>query len=195
MNRRGWLAGWGAMMLAGVYAPLDATGGGDRSDTIYAFTANDMDGNPTTLERFKGKVLLVVNTASKCGFTPQYEGLEALYKKYKDRGFEILGFPANNFLRQEPGTDEEIKAFCRLNYGVTFPMFSKISVKGKDRHPLYGWLTGHPEHGGGISWNFNKFLIDREGRVAARFGSRTKPDDPELMEAVERELAKPATTP
>lgn len=155
--------------------------------TIYDFTMRDINGVETPLANFKGKVVLVVNVASRCGFTPQYEGLEALYLKYKDKGFVVLGFPANNFLWQEPGTDAEIKGFCTTKYNVTFPLFSKISVKGKDQHPLYQWLTSkesHPEQGGGVSWNFNKFLIGPDGHVVARFGSRESPLSDNLQNAI-----------
>lgn len=158
---------------------------------VYDFTMQDIDGNGVSLESFKGKVLLIVNVASKCGFTGQYAGLERLYAKYKEQGLVILGFPANNFLGQEPGTDAEIKTFCALTYGVTFPMFSKISVKGKDIHPLYAFLTSKkttPAFSGAISWNFNKFLIGRDGTVVGRFGSRTEPDDQEFVEAVAKAL-------
>ena len=160
--------------------------------SIYDFTLKDIDGRDRSLAEFKGQVLLLVNVASKCGFTKQYAGLEKLYQAYKDRGFVVLGFPANNFMGQEPGTEAEIKSFCSLNYGVTFPMFSKISVKGKSIHPLYAFLTSkelHGEHGGAVSWNFNKFLIGRDGAVRAHFGSRTEPGDPELAAAIESALA------
>ncbi|MGD9782393.1 MAG: glutathione peroxidase [Kiritimatiellia bacterium] len=158
---------------------------------IYAFTMKDIDGNDASLAAYKGKVLLVVNVASKCGFTGQYAGLEKLYQTHADRGFAVLGFPANNFLGQEPGTEAEIKSFCTLTYGVTFPMFAKISVKGKTIHPLYAFLTSketNPEFAGGITWNFNKFLIGRDGKILGRFGSRTAPDDPELVAAIEQAL-------
>lgn len=158
---------------------------------VYDFTMQDIDGKAVSLSAFKGKVLLVVNVASKCGFTGQYAGLEALYKKYADRGLVVLGFPANNFMGQEPGTEAEIKAFCTANYGVTFPMFSKISVKGKDLHSLYSYLTSketNPEFHGAVTWNFNKFLIGRDGKIVGRFGSRTAPDDKELLEAIEKAL-------
>lgn len=158
---------------------------------IYDFTMQDIDGNDVNLAAFKGKVLLIVNVASKCGFTGQYEGLENLYKTHQDQGLVVLGFPANNFLRQEPGTDAEIKNFCTLTYGVTFPMFAKISVKGKEIHPLYKFLTsktGDAQFGGAISWNFNKFLIGRNGTIIGRFGSRTTPEDKELVAAVEKAL-------
>jgi glutathione peroxidase len=138
-------------------------------------------------------VVLVVNVASRCGFTPQYEGLEALYQKYKEKGFVVLGFPANNFLWQEPGTDAEIKTFCSTKYNVTFPLFSKISVRGKDQHPLYVWLTSkdaNPNFSGAISWNFNKFLISRDGTVAARFGSKETPDSENMKKAIETALSQ-----
>ena len=158
---------------------------------IYDFTMKDIDGRDVSLADFRGKVLLVVNVASKCGFTGQYAGLEKLYQTYADRGLVVLGFPANNFMGQEPGTEAEIKSFCTLTYGVTFPMFAKISVKGKTIHPLYAFLTDeklHPGAGGAISWNFNKFLIARNGAILAHFGSRTAPDDPELVAAIEQAL-------
>jgi glutathione peroxidase len=160
-------------------------------NSIYDFTVKDIDGNDEKLEKFKGKVALIVNVASKCGFTNQYEGLQKIYSEYKDQGFVILGFPANNFMGQEPGTNEEIKQFCTLNYNVTFPMFSKISVKGKDIAPLYKYLTEketNPEFAGKISWNFNKFLVDREGKIVARFGSRAKPESKEVITAIENTL-------
>jgi glutathione peroxidase-family protein len=162
--------------------------------SIYDFAVNDIDGAPVKLDQYRGQVVMIVNVASKCGFTPQYEGLQKLYTTYKDSGLVILGFPANNFLHQEPGTDAEIKSFCSMNFGVTFPMFSKISVKGKEQHPLYAYLTDkkkNGEFGGDIGWNFTKFLIGRDGQIVGRFGSRTKPDDAELVEAVKKALAQP----
>ena len=159
--------------------------------SIYDFTLKDIDGRDRSLAEFKGQVLLLVNVASKCGFTKQYAGLEKLYQAYKDRGFVVLGFPANNFMGQEPGTEAEIKSFCSLNYGVTFPMFSKISVKGKTIHPLYAYLTDeelHPGSGGAVGWNFNKFLVGRDGKVLAHYGSRTAPEYPELAAAIEAAL-------
>lgn len=159
--------------------------------SIYDFTLKDIDGRDRSLAEFKGQVLLLVNVASKCGFTKQYAGLEKLHQAYKDRGFVVLGFPANNFMGQEPGTEAEIKSFCSLNYGVTFPMFSKISVKGKTIHPLYAYLTDeelHPGSGGAVGWNFNKFLVGRDGKVLAHYGSRTAPEDPELAAAIEAAL-------
>ena len=159
--------------------------------TIHDFTLNSIDGQPTSLGQFKGKVVLIVNVASRCGFTPQYVGLEALYNKYKDRGLVILGFPANNFLRQEPGSNEAIKAFCSTKYHVTFPMFAKVSVKGADKTPLYQFLTdkkANPATGGEIGWNFTKFLADRNGKVIARFASRVEPESAELTRAIEAAL-------
>jgi glutathione peroxidase len=161
------------------------------ASTIHEFTLNSIDGQPTALAQFKGKVVLIVNVAGKCGFTPQYAGLEALYNKYKDRGFVVLGFPANNFLWQEPGTNEEIKAFCARKYNVTFPMFGKVSVKGRDKTPLYQFLTdkkANPATGGEIGWNFTKFLADRNGKVIARFGSSVAPESAEVISALEKAL-------
>ena len=158
---------------------------------LYDFTVRDIDGNDVSLDQFRDQVLLIVNVASKCGFTPQYEGLEALYRKYKDRGFTVLGFPANNFMRQEPGTNQEIKSFCKLNYGVSFPMFSKISVKGRDIHPLFDYLTGkktNPRFSGKIKWNFNKFLVGRSGEFIARFGSKDNPQAQKVVAAIEAAL-------
>jgi len=160
--------------------------------TIYDFTLNSIDGQPVSLSQFKGKVVLIVNVASRCGYTPQYAGLEALYRKYKDRGFVVLGFPANNFMGQEPGTNEEIKEFCSRTYNVTFPMFAKISVKGSDKAPLYQFLTdkkANPSTGGEIGWNFTKFLAGKDGRVIARFNSSVKPDSAEVIQAIEAALA------
>lgn len=161
------------------------------ASTVHDFTLNSIDGQPVALSQFKGKVALIVNVASRCGFTPQYAGLEALYRKYKDQGFVVLGFPANNFMGQEPGTNEEIKEFCSRKYNVTFPMFAKISVKGSDQAPLYRFLTDkklHPNTGGDIRWNFTKFLVDRNGKVIARFGSTVSPDSKEMIRAIEAAL-------
>ncbi len=162
-----------------------------NAQSIYDIEAKAMDGTNIRLEEYRGKVLLIVNTASKCGFTRQYDELQELFESYKDRGLVILGFPANNFLRQEPGTNEEIMQFCRLNYGVSFPMFEKISVRGKNIHPLYQYLTGKdsdPEHAGKISWNFTKFLISRDGKVIGRFAPATTPSDPAIVSALEEAL-------
>ena len=165
--------------------------GGASAASIYDFTMNSIDGKPTPLSQFKGKVVLLVNVASRCGFTPQYTGLEALYEQYKDRGFVIVGFPANNFGGQEPGTNEEIKTFCKSKYSVTFPMMAKVSVKGDDQTPLYQYLTSatdDPQFAGDIKWNFTKFLISRDGKIANRFEPKTTPEDPQVTAAVEQEL-------
>ncbi|MGA3257508.1 MAG: glutathione peroxidase [Bryobacteraceae bacterium] len=161
------------------------------ASSIHEFTLNSIDGQPAPLAQFKGKVALIVNVASRCGFTPQYAGLEALYNKYEDKGLVVLGFPANNFLWQEPGTNLAIQAFCSTNYHVTFPMFAKVSVKGADKTPLYQFLTdkkANPSTGGEIRWNFTKFLADRNGKVIARFGSKAAPESPELIDAIEAAL-------
>lgn len=150
------------------------------AESVYDFTVESIMGLPRSLETYRGKVLLIVNTASKCGFTPQYAGLQELYEQYHDRGFEILGFPCNQFGNQEPGTEEEIQAFCQVNYGVTFPMFSKIDVNGPDTHPLYVYLKEQEPGVLGtkaIKWNFTKFLVDPEGQVLERFGSNVEPMD------------------
>ena len=157
----------------------------------YDTKITTLTGDDTDLNAYRGKVLLVVNTASKCGFTPQYAGLQELYEQYQPEGLEVLGFPCNQFASQEPGDEAAIGEFCEINYGVTFPMFARISVKGKDMHPLYAYLTSretNPEFGDAISWNFNKFLVGRDGKILARFGSRTKPEDGKLVEAVEQAI-------
>ena len=161
------------------------------ASSVHEFTLDALNGTPAPLANFKGKVLLVVNVASNCGYTPQYKGLEALYQKYKDRGLVVVGFPANNFLGQEPGTDAEIKTFCSTKYNVTFPMFSKVSVKGEDKAPLYQFLTdksANPATGGEIKWNFTKFLVDRDGKVIQRFEPGAKPESPEVISAIENTL-------
>jgi glutathione peroxidase len=178
---------------------------------LYDLTVNRIDGSPVSLSAYQGKVLLIVNVASKCGLTPQYDGLEKLYETYAAQGLEVLGFPSNEFAKQEPGSNEEIQAFCRLNFGVTFPMFEKIVVKGQGRHPLYDHLTAAapephgkrdgrllygalklagmgPKEAGDILWNFEKFVVSREGAVVARFAPKVDPLDPELVATIEREL-------
>jgi glutathione peroxidase len=157
---------------------------------IYGFTLNSIDGKPAPLADYKGKVVMIVNVASQCGYTPQYSALEAIYEKYKDQGFVILGFPANNFGAQEPGTNEEIKTFCTRKYSVTFPMYSKISVKGDDQAPLYAYLTKETGSGisGDIKWNFTKFLVDRNGKVVQRFEPAVTPDSKEVTAAIEKQL-------
>lgn len=146
---------------------------------FYEFTAIDIDGKEISMSEFENKLVLVVNTASKCGFTPQFADLEKLYRDYKDRGFYVLGFPCNQFASQDPGADEEIAAFCQLNYGVTFPMFSKIDVNGNNAHPIWKWLKEQKTGllTGDIKWNFTKFLIDRKGNVVKRYGSNKKPEN------------------
>lgn len=162
-----------------------------EAKSIHDFTLKDINNKDVRLNQYQGKVAMIVNVASRCGFTPQYTGLQAIYDKYKDQGFVVLGFPANNFKGQEPGTNEEIKSFCSLKYNVTFPIFSKISVKGEDQHPLYKHLTekeSNPEFAGEIKWNFNKFLVDKTGRVIARFDSADKPEDEKVTQAIEQAL-------
>jgi glutathione peroxidase len=160
------------------------------ASNVYDFTLPSIDGNPTPLKDFKGKVVLIVNVASQCGYTPQYSALESIYEKYKSQGFVILGFPANNFGAQEPGTNAEIKTFCSRKYNVTFPMYSKVSVKGDDQTPLYTYLTkdtGAPLTGD-IKWNFTKFLVDKNGKVVQRFEPAVTPDSPEVTSAIEKLL-------
>jgi glutathione peroxidase len=160
--------------------------------TVYDFTLNSIDGQPAPLAACKGKVALLVNVASRCGFTPQYTALESTYEKYKDRGFVIVGIPANNFGAQEPGTNQEIKTFCSSKYHVTFPMMAKVSVKGEDITPLYQFLTdkaANPQTGGEIQWNFTKFLIGPDGHVIVRFEPEVTPDSPQVTSAIEKALA------
>jgi glutathione peroxidase len=162
----------------------------NAAPTIYDIPLQDIDGKATTLGQFHGKVLLIVNVASHCGFTPQYAGLEALYQKYKDQGLVICGFPCNQFGGQEPGTDTEIKSFCTLKYNVTFPMFHKLEVNGENRHPLYTLLAGADSpFPGDIGWNFTKFLIGKDGKILKRFSSGIKPDSDEVTTAIAAALA------
>lgn len=157
------------------------------------FVVKDINGRDVNLADYKGKVVMIVNVASKCGFTPQYKGLEAMYEKYKDQGFVVIAFPANNFRGQEPGSDEEIKKFCTETYNVTFPMMAKISVKGDDKAPIYRWLTEPNtalDFAGEIGWNFTKFLIGRDGQIAGRWPSKVQPDDPALAGYIEKKLAE-----
>lgn len=160
------------------------------TDTIYDFQLTSLSGDDVSLSAYEGELLLIVNTASECGYTPQYKELQSLYELYSDEGFLVLGFPANNFGGQEPGSDEEIARFCELNYGVEFPMFSKISVKGDDQHPLFNFLTHaeNPDFTGEIKWNFEKFLIDRNGNVVRRFRSSVTPTDKDIISAIEQAL-------
>jgi len=166
-----------------------ASGESKMIHSIHDFTLTAIDGTDRPLARYRGKTLLIVNTASKCGFTPQYKGLEALYEKYRERGFEVLAFPANNFMGQEPGSNAEIAKFCELRYRTSFPLFAKISVKGRDMAPLYAWLTKESKFKGDIGWNFTKFLVDPDGQVVARFDSRTDPLDAKLVDKLEGLLA------
>jgi glutathione peroxidase len=161
--------------------------------SIYDFTLKSIDGQSTPLSEYKGKVVLLVNVASRCGFTPQYTALESTYEKYKSRGLVIVGVPANNFAAQEPGTDAEIKTFCSAKYNVTFPMMHKLSVNGEDKTPLYQFLTAkdtNPKFAGDIKWNFTKFLFDRNGQPVARFEPAVTPDSPEVSAAIEAALGK-----
>ena len=159
-----------------------------QSESIYAVELPRLDGRPESLSVYSGKVVLAVNVASRCGFTPQYAGLQTLYERYKDRGFTVLGFPCNQFFRQEPGTADQIQEFCKVNYGVTFPLFGKLDVKGANQHPLYAILTEIPDDtgkAGNVAWNFEKFLIDREGHAVRRFRSKVTPEDARVTEAIE----------
>jgi len=167
-----------------------------RPETIYAVPAEIMKESKGTtptlpLSEYKGKVLLIVNVASKCGFTKQYKGLEELHRKYKERGLAVLGFPSNDFGGQEPGTEAEIVKFCQTNFGVTFPVYAKLHAKGENISPLFEWLTGKESpYPGEVRWNFEKFLVSRQGKLMARFPSKSAPDAPELIDAIEKELAK-----
>jgi glutathione peroxidase len=156
------------------------------ANSLHEFTMNDIDGKPFAMAQLKDKAVLVVNVASRCGYTPQYAGLEALYQKYKSRGLVVVGVPANNFGGQEPGSDTEIKQFCSRTYNVTFPMLSKVSVKGADITPLYAYLTG--AQGGDVKWNFTKFLVGKDGKAVQRFESKVAPDSAELSAAIEQLL-------
>jgi glutathione peroxidase len=176
-----------AALLTGVAMDTSIAGEPPRR-SVLDFTMKTIDGADLPLSEYKGKVLLLVNVASKCGHTPQYKDLQALYEKYQESGLVVLGFPANNFGSQEPGTDKEIKAFCSTAYNVSFPMFSKISVKGNDQHPLYAFITGDAKVGGDVKWNFQKYLVDRSGRLIAKFASAEKPLSTDVIEAVEAAL-------
>lgn len=159
---------------------------------IFDLPIKTLDGKPGSLGPYKDKTLLLVNVASKCGLTPQYKALEEVYDEFKEEGFEVLGFPCNDFAGQEPGTEAEIQSFCSTNYNVTFPLFAKIKVVGADKHPLYQFLTSQqtePEGAGEVAWNFGKFLIDKDGQVVARFSPKTAPDAPEVLKAIEKATA------
>lgn len=182
------------VILAGLSASLQAAEkSADKTPAALDFTMKSLDGKEVDLGKYQGQVVMVVNVASKCGLTPQYEQLQALHEKYGSQGLAILAFPCNQFAGQEPGTAQEIQQFCRVNYGVTFPLFAKIEVNGEDAAPLYKHLTAlntEPKGPGKIDWNFEKFIIGRNGEVVARFAPRTKPDAPEVIKVIEAELAK-----
>ena len=174
-----WITILGAFLIA---MSMNAS----AANSVHEFEMKSIDGKPVSLADYKGKVVLFVNVASRCGYTPQYAGLESLYKKFKDQGFVIVGVPANNFGGQEPGTDEEIKQFCTRTYNVTFPMLSKVSVKGADMTPLYAYLTA--AKGGDVKWNFTKFLVGKDGKVVERFEPGVSPESPELTAAIQKAL-------
>ena len=173
--------------LASSTAPSNANQE-SQATNLYDFTMDDIDGKPRRLGEFKGKVVMIVNTASFCGNTPQYEGLQTLYEQYRDRGFTILAFPANDFGKQEPGNNKEIAEFCYTKYSLEFPLFSKITVLGDQKHPLYRYLTEHTSFPGEIKWNFQKFLIDRQGQVIARYAPKQQPLTPEIVQDIEKAL-------
>jgi glutathione peroxidase len=186
---------WGSQAQAGdvrSVQPLASEGllMAAQSPSLYDFTLNDIDGKPVPLGQYRGKVLLLVNTAGFCGNTPQYSDLESMYETYQVQGFEILAFPANNFGQQEPGTNEEIKTFCFTKYSLSFPLFSKISVKGSNIHPLYRYLTQQSPFPGEVEWNFQKYLVDRKGNVIGRYHHRTKPLNEQIVREVELALAR-----
>ena len=165
----------------------------NKMNTLYDINVDTINGKSILMDEYKGKTILIVNTASRCGFTGQYEGLQTIYEKYKDQGLIVLAFPSNNFMGQEPGSNESIANFCSTRFNITFPIFAKIDVKGKNQHPLFKWLTSketNPSFNGGITWNFNKFLISPEGEIINRFGSRTKPDNNKIVDAIEQSLPK-----
>lgn len=188
-----WSAG-GSSTAATLMEEIAATAlptNGGKMGKIYEIPVREIKGGETTLEKYRGKVLLIVNVASRCGYTPQYAGLQKLYETYSSKGLVVLGFPANNFGGQEPGTEAEIVEFCTMRYQVTFPMFAKVSAKGNDIHPLYRYLTAketNPGFDGPISWNFNKFLIDRTGKTVARFESSDAPGSTQVVQAIEAAL-------
>jgi glutathione peroxidase len=193
MSRSLFVAVVAAMLVGVAVSPRAAEKGTPKVPAALNFKMDSLDGKEVDLSQYQGKVVMVVNVASKCGFTPQYEQLEALYEKYGPKGLAVLGFPCNQFKAQEPGTAQEIQEFCRINYGVTFPLFAKIEVNGDGACPLYKHLTSldaKPVGPGEISWNFEKFIIDRSGKVVARFAPKTKPDAPEVVKVIEAELAK-----
>jgi glutathione peroxidase len=184
----------GLVALAGFQSPANAKGKGAKQvPPVLNFKMESLDGKEVDLAKYQGKVILMVNVASQCGYTPQYKGLQALHEKYAKQGLVVLGFPSNDFGKQEPGTSEEIADFCKKNYGVTFDMFAKVKVKGEDKCPLYEFLTSKktdPKFAGEVKWNFQKYLIGRGGEIVGRFGSAVKPESQELNKAIKGELAK-----
>jgi glutathione peroxidase len=181
-----------AVLFVGLATAADKRGESSKLQPLPDFGLKRLDGGKDSLGAYRGQVLLIVNVASQCGYTPQYKELQTLYERYRDRGFSILGFPSNDFGKQEPGSDQEIAKFCRANYGVEFPMFTKCKVLGEDAHPLYRELASRPEPiGGDVTWNFEKYLVDREGRVAARFDPEVTPEDPRIAKDIEQLLAAP----
>ncbi|MCW5958657.1 MAG: glutathione peroxidase [Pyrinomonadaceae bacterium] len=182
-----------AVLIAGYVFYDVSTSSGFNKRSVHEFTAMDIDGKDVSLKSYSGDILLIVNTASQCGYTPQYEGLQKIYDRFKDKNFKVIGFPTNNFGGQEPGSNEEIKDFCTTKYKVTFPMFAKISVKGEDQHPLYKFLTDkeqNGEFGGDITWNFNKFLANEKGEIVARFTSKDTPESETVVNAIEKYIAE-----
>jgi len=195
MGTRSGIGRWVRVAALALAAPMIALAGGSAADKgpdyVLGYTMVRIDGTPQDLREYEGKVVLIVNVASACGLTPQYAGLEKLYQSRASKGFVVLGFPANNFGNQEPGSNEEIAEFCSSKFSVTFPMFEKVSVKGSDRCPLYAQLSDlPPPKGGEPSWNFTKFLVDREGRVVQRFDPRTPPDDAGLTARIDELLSE-----
>ncbi|HTR82703.1 MAG TPA: glutathione peroxidase [Bacteroidota bacterium] len=190
MKRKFFSAFLAVVFLAGFVFAQEKKETAMKDPGVYSFTMKTIDGQEKPLADYKGDVLMIVNVASFCGHTPQYQNLEELYKKYKDEGFKILAFPANNFGGQEPGTNKEIKDFCDTKYHVTFDMFSKISVKGDDQHPLYHYLTSDTNFKGDIGWNFTKFLVDRNGKVVARFATKVLPTDDEVIQKIKELLTE-----
>lgn len=185
------LAGIAAMMLVTTVVTVAQDKPQEKAvPEVLNFKMKTLAGHDVDLSKYNGKVILMVNTASKCGYTPQYEGLQALYTKYKDKGLVLLGFPANDFGQQEPGTNAEIAEFCKANYGVTFDMFSKVVVTGNDKTPLYKYLTEHAPKTGEVKWNFEKFLISKDGKIVNRYLSKVEPTSDEITKAIEAELAK-----
>jgi glutathione peroxidase len=192
--------GWTLLGLITVITAIGITACGSRAeqrpaqvraaDSVYEFTLNDIKGQPHNFAQYRGKVLLIVNVASKCGYTGQYSALQALYEKYRERGLVIIGVPANDFLWQESGSNDQIAQFCSTTYGVTFPMMAKVEATGDDRDPLYWYLTCDSARPGKIGWNFTKFLVGRDGKVVERFGPSTAPDAKEIIQAIEQAVAK-----